>query len=280
MKSPVSALVPLVLWMSALDVHAEDAKPFHFDAMHLILPGSWAAKAQGRIVKAVPLYDERDAAAYKADKTNQLKPSYENMPRHIEISFDVRPVFPVKDHAFKPQITVHPVAEFLRIYEPEEDSVKRMTHCFDQLWSVATKPAKVNLARPLPFIPFLDATQGVTVGFKPVNFSGGKGFRFITQFEIETSLLSDDGLVYVFQALTDDRKSYVLATFPIHLEGLPQTNRDGEHLGYSTKQYEKLEKEIEMYHRKATKWLTESESKMMPELKTLDDIVASVKLDG
>ena len=256
---------------------AEDTEPFHFDNVQLSLPASWSSAVKGRLVPALPLYNKHAAALFKADPMNQLKPGYENMPRHVELRLSLPAVFPVKEHAFQPEITVHPVAEFARIYEPEKDSEKNMLKAFDEVWSVASEPAKRKAGKPLPFIPFLDAEQGVSVCFRPVKFAGGKGFRFITQFDIEASLLSERGLVYVFQGMTDDRKTYVLATFPVRLDGLLK-DFAGEHLGYSTKDYERLEKEITTYRSKAGAWIEANQERLVPDLKTLDAIMASLVL--
>jgi hypothetical protein len=169
------------------------------------------------------------------------------------------------------------VADFARIFEPEKDSTKNMLRTFAQLWDAASDPATVQAGKPLPFIPALDAEQGITVLYKPLSFAGGKGFRFITQFDIEASLLSEQGLVYVFEGMTHDRKTYVLATFPVRLEGLLKADAE-EHLGYRTKPYLKFEKEIDDYHQKAKAWLESNQSKIEPELKVLDDIASSIAI--
>jgi hypothetical protein len=255
--------------------HSEETKPYQFKELRLSLPSSWLAHAQARVVPAQPLYSPEAARLLKEDPLRRRRPVYETMPQHLELRFGPLTIFP-KEHAFHPEITVHPVADYARIFEPE-DATKEMLRGFDEIWNTATDPAAVHLGKPLPFIPVSDGEQGVTVLHKPLSFVGGKGFRFITRFEIEASLLSDHGLVYVFEGLTNDRKTYVLATFPILLEGLPGADAK-EHLGYSLRAYQKFEKEIDAYHDKASAWLVANQAKMEPNLKLLDEIVASIAI--
>ena len=44
---------------------------------------------------------------------------------------------------------------------------------------------------------------------------------FLTQFNIEPSLINNQGVVYTFQRLTDDGLHYVSARFPVAVSFLP-----------------------------------------------------------
>ena len=52
----------------------------------------------------------------------------------------------------------------------------------------------------VPFLPFgTDASQAFVSHFKCLNFKNGRGLIFLTQFNIEPSLVNNQGLMYVFQ---------------------------------------------------------------------------------
>lgn len=67
--------------------------------------------------------------------------------------------------------------------------------------------------RPVPFVPFVDATFAIAERLTFVDFSGGSGVLFLGELSIEPDTLGRE-LVFVFQGLTADGKRYVLGLFP------------------------------------------------------------------
>jgi hypothetical protein len=159
MQTLHTAILPLVLLISGINTRAEEMQSFSFNGLRLNLPAAWASKAHGRIVAAAPLYNQPAATALKANPLLQLKAGYDTMPRHLELSFDALADFPVTDHWFKPELTVHPGADYISIYHPAKDSIREMTQQFDRLWLTAHKKT-VSTGGPLPFIPALDEGNG------------------------------------------------------------------------------------------------------------------------
>jgi hypothetical protein len=74
----------------------------------------------------------------------------------------------------------------------------------------------------MPLLVLLDAKQAFHVRLKYIDFVNGKGVLFLTQYNIETSLINNQGLAYVFQGLTNDNVHAVSAVFPVSASFLPE----------------------------------------------------------
>ena len=250
------------------------AGEFQTDSLQVKLPKAWADRAKIKVVPANPLYTSAEAAALKADPRMMKKGSYENMPEHVQIHLSA--IFPDSWH---PEITLQSVDECSRILDPEGHPYQGTKQAVDELWTIATKPAAYHKGEELPFFGNLDASQSIAVGLKSIPFAGGLGIRYLTQYDVEPSLLFDGSLMYIYEGLTKDRKYLVSATFPLHLEGLA-TEKTKAHLGFSMEQghYGELEKNIRVYREKATAWLNERLDQITPSLKQLDEIMASLEV--
>lgn len=73
-----------------------------------------------------------------------------------------------------------------------------------------------------PVLPFLDGGQAFHARVKYVNFKNGKAVAFLTQYNIDTSLINNQGLAYVFQGITNDGIHGVTAIFPVSAPFLPK----------------------------------------------------------
>lgn len=277
MRSVKNLLVLSLAFLPLLSATAGDTlSKFQFESLTLELPANWLKHAEAKVVPAAPLYSPEDAAILKANPLVVLKPEYPVMPEHISVGFGTSPFYTGKSHEFTPEIMTHSVDAYLRIFDPEQKPSPEVRAEFDLIKSLSEKPASYQPGKPLPFVPFIDASQNVTVGFKPLAFANGKGFRFVTQYDIEKALLNENQLVYIFQGITDDGKIYVLATFPIGLEGLPRAD-EKKHLGFDISRYAEFESKQKEYQQKASEWLIKHADQMTPSLETLDAIMSSIK---
>jgi hypothetical protein len=68
--------------------------------------------------------------------------------------------------------------------------------------------------RPVPFVPFVDASFAVAARPEFVNFAAGTGVLFLVELSIEPDTLGDD-LVFLFQGLSLDGERYILGIFPV-----------------------------------------------------------------
>jgi hypothetical protein len=141
-----------------------------------------------------------------------------------------------------PQLRVFPLAEFRKafdiagkenakhvVYPPNPES---WTDYFDTEVRVlkellAAKPqASVGrfLARArgekgckgaMPFLPMWEACQAFTSHVHYVSFKNGNGVFFLTQWDRETEQISNAGLEYAYQGITNDHRYWVYAQFSV-----------------------------------------------------------------
>lgn len=122
---------------------------------------------------------------------------------------------------FSPQIDIYRISD----YRSALSKSASYTQQFDnEIWTLRTllteRPAFVE--KEIPFLPFgVDAIQSFRARIRYIDFNNGRGIMFLTQYNIEPSLINNTGLVYIFQGLTDDNLHYVSATFPVAAPSLP-----------------------------------------------------------
>jgi hypothetical protein len=84
--------------------------------------------------------------------------------------------------------------------------------------------AAVAAREPMPLI---NATRVLGVQDKLVSFQNGKGQRAIVHYAQDLGPLTNEGLFYSYQGVTDNGLYYVSATFPVEARVLPKTFADG-----------------------------------------------------
>lgn len=80
---------------------------------------------------------------------------------------------------------------------------------------------KTDFNKGMPFLPMWEAQQAFVSHIKYVNFRNGKGVFFLTQWDTETSQITNDGLEYAFQGITNNGRYYVYAEFSVSARILP-----------------------------------------------------------
>lgn len=75
----------------------------------------------------------------------------------------------------------------------------------------------------MPFLPLWEACQAFVARALYVKFKNGEGVLFLTQQDVsETSQVTNQGLEYAFQGITNDGQSYVYAEFSVNAPFLPK----------------------------------------------------------
>jgi hypothetical protein len=67
----------------------------------------------------------------------------------------------------------------------------------------------------LPFLPWINMQQAFCAQPEIIEFSGGKGIRYLSYYAQDPSPVLDYLVFYTFQGLTDDGQFYIAAFFPI-----------------------------------------------------------------
>jgi hypothetical protein len=72
-----------------------------------------------------------------------------------------------------------------------------------------------------PWLPDIHAGKLLESRFKYLDFKNGSGIRVLTQYAQNTWPINNEGLVYVFQGMTNDRSYYISAFLPASVPFLP-----------------------------------------------------------
>jgi hypothetical protein len=149
--------------------------------------------------------------------------------------------------------------------------------------AMLSKNRRDILKGDMPFLPLIDASEVLRARVRYVDFEGGKGVVFLTQFNIEDTLITNQALTYVFQGLTDDGAQYVSATFPVAAPFLPAdyTEAEAERLGLNQTLLlgTKLEKRYRAYLAQTARRLDSlPPAQFSPDLNLLDELLGSLRV--
>src|SRR5215813_3693536 len=132
----------------------------------------------------------------------------------------------------------------------------------------------------MPWLPMWDACQAFVSHVKYINFKNGKGVFFLTQWDTETSQVSNAGLEYAFQGITDDGQHYVYGEFSVAAPVLPKGDEpevkawDQKNylLDHNSPQYQQYLQPV------VAKLEALSADKFQPNLELLEKLMASLEL--
>ena len=201
----------------------------------------------------------------KRDLSITQMPSWTIPPEHIKFYFneDEHPKY-VDPH----------LAQLLIFSRNEYDEILSES----ELYSTAISDLSQLLSSKLigfddeiPLLPVFNAGQVLKAKIEYLDFDGGKGIRFITYYAQEVNNITNDGVFYTFQGLSDDGEKYISFFHPIHIEILPD-----EFLDYRTFDPD----EYEEYLMRTTKGINDSKvDEFDPAIESLDNFIKSLKID-
>ena len=204
----------------------------------------------------------------------QVSIQCEEVPEQIESSFMEAPAFtrlqfidyPVSPSFHEAQISIFPVEEYRRINEEASDRIDELQRLLRR------KPAQVE--QPYPFLPVWNAGQMMAAQFEYLDFDGGEGIRYITQYGQAAWPINNHDLFYSFQGLTSDGAYYISAVLPISNAELPP---DGD--SYIGDQYEEFIESYVEYLDTIQQQLDASASKSFnPSLSALDAVMMTLSI--
>jgi hypothetical protein len=207
-------------------------------------------------------YDASLASEVKAESKPEF---FEGKPGDVEPAhfvFSFPSSYAAATHGerafFLPEIHIYPVAGYRKTFAKYriegvsdrvaadnsrrdfEDQLRTLKTMLSQrpasarsLKAVLSKNRRDFLKGDMPFLPLIDASEALRARVRYIDFQGGKGVVFLTQYNIEDTLVTNHALAYVFQGLTDDGAQYISATFPVAAPFLPEdyTEAEAERLG-------------------------------------------------
>ncbi len=111
------------------------------------------------------------------------------------------------------QVLVFPAEHYARQSPQAADRISSLSSMLDE------RPLEVMGDMPLlPIIPGQETFHSRPSYFE---FENGQGVSFLTQYDIEPTLITNEDMFYTFQGLSDDEQFYVAAFFPVNSAILP-----------------------------------------------------------
>lgn len=179
--------------------------------------------------------------------------------------------YPLENTFHEARIEVYPAREFASLNSVAKDQINQLRQILE------AQPTDFSATDPedrLPFLPLFNAAQVFRVQPAYVPFTNGAGLRYITYYAQDVSPVTNNGLFYTYQGLTNDGEYYVSAIFPVRTDALP------DEVDYDNLDYQSFADNFDSYLTETTSALNElSSADFTPDLATLDDIVASINVD-
>lgn len=211
----------------------------------------YEAQAMAAVVQPVP-YD------------TTVPPSGQGEPKHFRWTFGEE-IEPAVSY-----VSVYPVASYQAIWEEEGDPAVSAT--LAQLATLLSdQPA--NPAPPLPVLPQGSATNDFAAQVAYLDLpGGGSGMRFIGRFVQDVSPIENFQLRYIFQGLTEDGQTLVVASIPVTATALP-----AEPQSMNGDEYNEFAANYESYLTETTATLNGlAATDFTPNLAVLDALLQSV----
>jgi hypothetical protein len=136
-------------------------------------------------------------------------PAFEVLPEYRRLTLQG---YPNANHQSKPQIFIYPVIGLTST----NASAGKMVADLQALLQTRQAGAQMPFM-PLPF----SSKQAIDIQVQSLDFKGGTGVRFLTQFANGMAPVNNQQLIYSFQGLTSDGKYYVAAILPVINPKLP-----------------------------------------------------------
>ncbi len=146
--------------------------------------------------------------------------------------------------------------------------------------SFLTKARGKTPCGAMPWLPMWDACQALVSHVKYIDFKNGQGVFFLTQWDTETSQVTNAGLEYAFQGITDDGQHYVYGEFSVAAPDLPKGD-EPEVKAWDEKNYllDHNSPQYQQYLRPVIAKLEASPAdKFKPNLELLEKLMASLEL--
>lgn len=220
---------------------------FTDDNLSFVIPTGIATSATEEVVQAVP--------------PSEGTPWWGVYPEHRQYHLEG---YALTDVFHRVDVYLYPIEEYVAV---NEDVGKYI----ETLKSLIANPSQ-PLPERLPFLPTFNAGQMFYSNFGTVSFQNGSGIRYVTEFSQFPHPISNNGMFYTFQGITNDGQYYVSAILPINigfLIGYPTPTDQGDFVF--------IESEVE----RVTEQLNNSKPEAFtPSMLTLDAMIQSINVTG
>ena len=138
------------------------------------------------------------------------------------------------------------------------------------------KPFFTGYDLALPFLPWINMKQVFCSQPKVIEFSEGKGVRYLSYYSQGMNPVLDQDVFYTFQGLTNDKQFYVSAFFPVQTGIFPTEPSPCSVCG--DQNYDPSADWMAMVAEQLTQLNAQSQDRFTPSLPSLDEIVQSIHI--
>ncbi|MBL8090503.1 MAG: hypothetical protein KF758_17570 [Anaerolineales bacterium] len=217
------------------------------DNISFVIPTGIATSTIEEVVQAVP--------------PSEGTPWWGVYPEHRQYHLEG---YVLTDTFHQAEIYLYPIAEYVAT---NEDVGKNI----ETLKSLIANPNQA-LPERLPFLPTFNAGPMFYSNFGNITFQNGSGIRYVTEFSQFPHPITNNGMFYTFQGITNDGLYYVSAILPINVDFL---------VGYPTPTDQRDFAFIESEVLRVTDQLNNTSSdSFTPRLTALDSLIQSINVVG
>jgi hypothetical protein len=130
---------------------------------------------------------------------------WEVAPEYVKITLQG---YALQGKFFEPQIMIYPAPEYAAASEGAANSIQR-------LQAILANPSQIPENDLMPSLPYANAAQIIGAQTQVVTFNGGRGLRVLAEYAQDCAQINNHDLFYHFEGLTDDGRSYIVATLPV-----------------------------------------------------------------
>ena len=183
-----------------------------------------------------------------------------------------------KNTTFQPQVQIYPVQGLGSGATATVQELKEL---------LTSRPASILRGAGIPILPTIPAGQLLDVQIQYLSFANGSGIRVLTQFAQDAGPIHNEGLVYIFQGLTDDQAHYISAFLPVSAAYLPDHVLDPSDIPpidgvpYPQLSAQNFEADYSFYQNAASRKLNQTPAEeFTPSLDLLDDLIESIQIES
>ena len=128
----------------------------------------------------------------------------------------------------------------------------------------------------LPFLPWINMQQSFCAQPQMIEFSGGKGIRYLSYYSQGPNPVLDQQVFYTFQGLTKHGKFYISALFPIQTGIFPTNPPDCSKCGQSN--YDPMAEWNIVLTEQLNQLNSRANDDFEPSLTVLDELIQSIQI--
>ena len=188
------------------------------------------------------------------------------------------PLLPIEERTA--QLRVFPTVDFRGFGDDNPQGFVNQMQALKELLETGVEPARcaepLSGAAGLPYLPWINMKQTFCAQPQIVEFSEGKGVRYLTYYSQGINPVLDQQVFYTFQGLTNDEQFYVAAFFPVQTGLFPTEPPPCTQC--TDPNYDPFPEWNGLLHEQLLQLNARSENDFLPSLTLLDEVIMSLRI--